>query len=140
MISTESIRSSGAGMFYHVVLGFPSTLILSDRWYNTTYVMFATSTLLLPMVKLGMCPETIPLRRSVEMALEILEAMDESVVARKSVDLIKRYLKEFSLSDAQSSMANIEGSVPAYAAETPSQGTFDIPVCDFQSSIQGPRN
>ncbi|KNG89379.1 hypothetical protein ANOM_001872 [Aspergillus nomiae NRRL 13137] len=96
-------------------------------WYNTTYVMFATSTLLLPMVKLGMCPETIPLRRSVEMALEILEAMDESVVARKSVDLIKRYLKEFSLSDAQSSMANIEGSVPAYAAETPSQGTFDIP-------------
>lgn len=98
--------------------------------------MFATSTLLLPMIKLGMCPETIPWRRSVEKALEILEAMDESVVARKSVDLIKRYLREFSLSDAQSSMASIEGSVPAYAAETPSQSTFDIPVCDFHFTIE----
>ncbi|KAE8396212.1 fungal-specific transcription factor domain-containing protein [Aspergillus alliaceus] len=96
-------------------------------WYNTTYVMFATSTLLLPMSKLGMCSETIPLRRSVEMALEILEAMDESVVARKSVEIIKRYLREFSLSDTQSSMGNGEGSVAALAAETPSQGTFDIP-------------
>ncbi|KAB8255400.1 RmlC-like cupin [Aspergillus pseudonomiae] len=105
-------------------------------WYNTTYVMFATSTLLLPMVKLGMCPETIPLRRSVEMALEILEAMDESVVARKSVDLIKRYLKEFSLSDAQSSMANIEGSVPAPSELTRSWQEwahgFGFPDCSFE--------
>lgn len=69
------------------------------------------------------------------MALEILEAMEESVVARKSVDLIKRYLREFSLSDAQSSMVNIEGSVPAYAAESPSQGTFDIPVCDLHFTL-----
>ena len=75
-----------------------------------------------------------------ERALEILEAMDESIVARKSVDLIKRYLREFSLSDAQSSMANTEGSVPAYAAETASQGTFDIPVCDFHFTIQCFRN
>ncbi|KAE8354811.1 fungal-specific transcription factor domain-containing protein [Aspergillus coremiiformis] len=96
-------------------------------WYNTTYVMFATSTLLLPMSKLGMCSETIPLRRSVEMALEILEAMDESVVARKSVEIIKRYLEEFSSSDTQSSMGNIEGSVPALATEAPGLGSFDIP-------------
>ncbi|KAF7588352.1 hypothetical protein BBP40_005781 [Aspergillus hancockii] len=96
-------------------------------WYNTTYVMFATSTLLLPMSKLGMCAETIPLRRSVEMAVEILEAMDESVVARKSVEIIKRYLREFSLGDPQPTMGNVEGNIAALAAECPGQGAFDIP-------------
>ncbi|BCR87969.1 uncharacterized protein ACHE_40533S [Aspergillus chevalieri] len=64
-------------------------------WYNTTYVMFATTTLLLPMSKLGMCPQTLPLASSVEMAVEILESMDESVVARKSVEIILQYLKDF---------------------------------------------
>lgn len=57
--------------------------------------MFATTTLLLPMSKLGMCPQTLPLASSVEMAVEILESMDESVVARKSVEIILQYLKDF---------------------------------------------
>ncbi|KAJ5760437.1 hypothetical protein N7520_007593 [Penicillium odoratum] len=70
-------------------------------WYNTTYVMFATSTLLLPMSKLGMCEDTMPLLRSVEMGVEILEAMEESVVARKSVEIIRQYLREFRSSGAQ---------------------------------------
>ncbi|PYH95317.1 RmlC-like cupin [Aspergillus ellipticus CBS 707.79] len=105
-------------------------------WYNTTYVMFATSTLLLPMSKLGMCPETIPLRRSVEMAVEILEAMDESVVARKSVEIIKHYLKDFRPLDAQQSGGGTEtemtGKMSAAASAFADPGTtgqpgFDIP-------------
>ncbi|PYI20698.1 hypothetical protein BO99DRAFT_421393 [Aspergillus violaceofuscus CBS 115571] len=77
-------------------------------WYNTTYVMFATSTLLLPMSKLGPCPETVPLQRSVEMGVEILEAMDESIVARKSVEIIKHYLREFrSLPSSTSSLSHL---------------------------------
>ncbi|KGO50791.1 Transcription factor, fungi [Penicillium expansum] len=64
-------------------------------WYNTTYVMLATSTLLLPMSRLGMCAETAPLLRSVEMGVEILEAMDESVIAQKSVEIIRQYLRDF---------------------------------------------
>ncbi|KAJ5566162.1 hypothetical protein N7535_007800 [Penicillium sp. DV-2018c] len=68
-------------------------------WYNTTYVMFATSTLLLPMSKLGMCEETMSLLRSADIGVEILEAMDESVVARKSVEIIKQYLKDFRASE-----------------------------------------
>ncbi|OJJ48751.1 hypothetical protein ASPZODRAFT_130868 [Penicilliopsis zonata CBS 506.65] len=64
-------------------------------WYNTTYVMFATSTLLLPISKLGVCDETAPFLRSIEMAVDILDAMEESVVARKSVEIIKHYLTEF---------------------------------------------
>ncbi|KAJ6115653.1 hypothetical protein N7523_006070 [Penicillium sp. IBT 18751x] len=79
-------------------------------WYNTTYVMFATSTLLLPMSKLGMCAETMPLLRSVEMGVEILEAMDESVVARKSVEIIRQYLRDFRASGAQPPAAGTEVS------------------------------
>ncbi|KAF9893930.1 hypothetical protein FE257_008901 [Aspergillus nanangensis] len=97
-------------------------------WYNTTYVMFATSTLLLPMSKLGICSETIPLRQSVEMAVEILEAMDESVVARKSVEIIKHYLREFRASETQSTMGNPDRDVGTYVSETtPNLGGFDIP-------------
>ncbi|KAJ5888542.1 hypothetical protein N7495_008583 [Penicillium taxi] len=70
-------------------------------WYNTTYVMFATSTLLLPMSKIGICSETMPLFRSVEMGIEVLEAMNESVVARKSMEIIRQYLREFKAASAQ---------------------------------------
>lgn len=126
---------------------------LIDRWYNTTYVMFATTTLLLPMSKLGMCERTIPLSRSVEMAVEILEAMDESVVARKSVDIIMHYLREFRASnnnngtDTNDSTAQMTvmptpsdtNVAPALVgAETvgpgPGQPGFDIPVCPLPFS------
>ncbi|KAL4903915.1 fungal-specific transcription factor domain-containing protein [Aspergillus multicolor] len=84
-------------------------------WYNTTYVTFATSTLLLPLshsvsasnpslvsnqtshpFSLSTDPQTIKsLTRSVEKAIEILEATDESVVTRKCADIIRYYLREF---------------------------------------------
>jgi len=60
--------------------------------------MFATSTFLLPMLKLGMCAKAMPLLRSVEVSVETLEAMDESAVARKSVEIIRQYLREFKAS------------------------------------------
>lgn len=125
-------------LFLSLPLPYPCPCSLEDRWYNVTYVMFATSTLLLPMSKLGLCAETIPLQRSVEMAMEILDAMDESVVARKSVDIIKHYLREFRASDVQSASASasasmvgpdMEGDTATFASETvPSQEGFDIPV------------
>ncbi|XHG09756.1 hypothetical protein AWENTII_012797 [Aspergillus wentii] len=99
-------------------------------WYNTTYVMFATSTLLLPMSKLGMCSETIPLSHSVEMAVEILEAMDESVVASKSVDLIKNYLREFRASKPQAPAVETLGNAsvaPMPTDTAPNQIEFEIP-------------
>ncbi|GFF22927.1 quercetin 2,3-dioxygenase [Aspergillus udagawae] len=100
-------------------------------WYNTTYVMFATSTLLLPMSKLGMCAETIPLLQSVELAVEILEAMDESVVAQKSVEIIKHYLKDFRGSEPQPAPSSYNGddaSIQARAMhEQEEQPGFDIP-------------
>ncbi|CAL5866339.1 uncharacterized protein PFLUO_LOCUS547 [Penicillium psychrofluorescens] len=82
------------------------------------------------MSKLGMCGETMPLLRSVEMGVEILEAMDESVVARKSVEIIRHYLREFRASDAQQSSAS--GAEGEAEAPTPTdqglgQSAFDIP-------------
>jgi hypothetical protein len=64
------------------------------RWYNTTYIMFAASILLLPVYRLGVTTDTNPLLMFVDMAVEILEAMDESVVARRSAELLKHHVKE----------------------------------------------
>ncbi|KAJ5709472.1 hypothetical protein N7493_010806 [Penicillium malachiteum] len=98
-------------------------------WYNTTYVMFATSTLLLPMSKLGMCNDTMPHLRSVEMGVEILEAMEESVVARKSVELIRQYLREFKASGAQPGAGFGDGNEGMGVSTEPgaAQSAFEIP-------------
>ncbi|OQE28645.1 hypothetical protein PENSTE_c003G06432 [Penicillium steckii] len=98
-------------------------------WYNTTYVMFATSTLLLPMSKLGMCAETMPLLRSVEMGVEILEAMDESVVARKSVEIVRQYLRDFRASGAQQQATGASEGTDEMAPSEMGAGSagFDIP-------------
>ncbi|KAL2787368.1 hypothetical protein BJX66DRAFT_327911 [Aspergillus keveii] len=88
-------------------------------WYNTTYITFATSTLLLPLSRPGFNlnldheldstrPEDMTytqasthnnrlssLHNSVRKAIDILEATDESVVARKSAEIIRYYLREF---------------------------------------------
>lgn len=91
--------------------------------------MFATSTLLLPMSKLGMCAETMPLLRSVEMGVEILEAMDESVVARKSVEIVRQYLRDFRASGTQQQATETrDGTVEMASSELGAGSSgFDIP-------------
>ncbi|OGE49599.1 hypothetical protein PENARI_c020G11706 [Penicillium arizonense] len=97
-------------------------------WYNTTYVMFATSTLLLPMSKLGMSAETMPLLKSVEMGVEILEAMDESVVARKSVEIIRQYIRDFRASGApQPTAGTAEGEQIPVSVEASHGPGFEVP-------------
>lgn len=106
------------------------------RWYNTTYVMFATTTLLLPMSKLGMCSQTIPLARSVEMAVEILEAMDESVVARKSVDIIMHYLREFRASNNNND--HDDGATPTAVTPAQSDGNSKSTFLGAETGSPGP--
>ncbi|KAL4800233.1 hypothetical protein BDV19DRAFT_375898 [Aspergillus venezuelensis] len=113
-------------------------------WYNTTYVTFAVSTLLLPLLHLVTVPQanvspaststststtglglkqeaTVPalgpgpgsgpkqekdaepITTSIEKAIAILEATDESVVTRKCAELIRFYLREVQSRDAHSS-------------------------------------
>jgi hypothetical protein len=91
--------------------------------------MFATSTLLLPMSKLGMSNETMPLLRSVEMGVEILEAMDESVVARKSVEIIRQYIRDFKASGTTQPPAGAEGDQIPVSAEAGHGQGFEVPVC-----------
>jgi hypothetical protein len=91
--------------------------------------MFATSTLLLPMSKLGMSAETMPLLQSVEMGVEILEAMDESVVARKSVEIIRQYIRDFRASGApQPTAGTAEGEQIPVSAEASHGPGFEVPV------------
>src|SRR3954454_18126643 len=98
--------------------------------------MFATSTLLLPMSKLGMSAETMPLLKSVEMGVEILEAMDESVVARKSVEIIRQYIRDFRASGApQPTAGTAEGEQIPVSAEASHGPGFEVPVC---STINSP--
>lgn len=79
------------------------------------------------MSKLGMCAETMPLLRSVEMGVEILEAMDESVVARKSVEIIRQYLRDFRAPGAHQPVPGAE-EVEEMAATESGPGTgFEIP-------------
>ncbi len=93
--------------------------------------MFATSTLLLPMSKLGMCADTMPLLRSVEMGVEILESMDESVVARKSVEIIRQYLRDFRASGGEQLAPGAGDGTEELPASTAEAGTgqpgFEIP-------------
>jgi hypothetical protein len=64
------------------------------RWYNTTYVMFAVSVLLLYVSRVRTPAQSPSVVKSIEMAVEILDAMDESVVAQKSAEIIRHSLKE----------------------------------------------
>ncbi|KAH8883540.1 hypothetical protein GQ53DRAFT_732448 [Thozetella sp. PMI_491] len=62
-------------------------------WYNTTYIMVATAALLSYIKRVRSGPVS-SLVRWVEMAMEILDAMDESVVARKCAEILRAHLKE----------------------------------------------
>ncbi|KIW10076.1 hypothetical protein PV08_11036 [Exophiala spinifera] len=70
-------------------------------WYNTTYVIFATAIILFRLSQSGLRLhplselETVdPLFATADMAVEILEAMDTSPVARKSAEIVKHHLRE----------------------------------------------
>ncbi|RBR04656.1 uncharacterized protein FIESC28_11521 [Fusarium coffeatum] len=62
-------------------------------WYNTTYITIAASVLLLyeSQTKQRSTTSTLAL---IETAIEILEVMDESIVARNAAEVIRRFVRE----------------------------------------------
>ncbi|PGH02031.1 hypothetical protein AJ80_08925 [Polytolypa hystricis UAMH7299] len=81
-------------------------------WYNTTYVMFA-ATIILLYVSRAKSPTTTPLIEFLDMAVEILGAMDESVVAKNSAEIIKRHLNDIKCPELASQPAeSSNGAVP----------------------------
>jgi hypothetical protein len=66
---------------------------MNYRCYNTTYITIASSVLLLYEFRTKERPTTNNIAL-IESAIEILEAMDESVVARSAAEVIKHFLRE----------------------------------------------
>ncbi|KAJ4129069.1 hypothetical protein NW768_007600 [Fusarium equiseti] len=62
-------------------------------WYNTTYITIAASVLLLyeSQTKQSSTTSTLAL---IETAIEILDVMDESIVARNAAEVIRRFVRE----------------------------------------------
>ncbi|KAH7003109.1 fungal-specific transcription factor domain-containing protein [Fusarium venenatum] len=81
-------------------------------WYNTTYITIAASVLLLYESRTKERPTTNNIAL-IETAMEILEAMDESVVARSAAEVIKHFLRELN-------------SVPNGTSDNPVQDTINV--------------
>lgn len=68
---------------------------VSNRFYNTTYTIFATSIILVYINQEASEAEMEPLIRLVHMAIEVLETMaDECVVAGKSAKLLQKAMEK----------------------------------------------
>lgn len=66
-----------------------------NRFYNTTYTIFATSIILVYINQEASEAEIEPLLRLVQMAIEVLETMaDECVVAGKSAKLLQKAMEK----------------------------------------------
>jgi hypothetical protein len=81
-------------------------------WYNTTYTLYAASIILCYITQAAPSAEKPALFRLVDMTIEILEAMDESVAAKKAGKIIKQ-----TLSHAREHTGNTE---KAFSQEQPS--------------------
>jgi hypothetical protein len=88
------------------------------RFYNTTYTVFAASILLVYITQEADKPELAPLLRLVGMAIEILETMDECVVAAKAAQMLHRASER---AERKFSTAVAAHATPA-AAATPVSG------------------
>jgi len=99
--------------------------------------MFAASSLLLYVTRVRTPTQCPPIVKSIEMAIEILEAMDDSVVARKSADIVKQTLKEARGTTIDSV---ISPSNPHSGMQTPISQTFGNGFMDVVSKIQAHSN
>ena len=93
------------------------------RWYNTTYITIAASVLLLyeSQTKDSMATSNMEL---IEKAVQILEVMDESVVARNAADVIRHFVRE-------------HNAVPALPVNPAGPNTTSIATSQ-QTSTHGP--
>lgn len=80
------------------------------RWYNSTYILFAVTMILIYIFKVASEAQE-PLFHSIEQAIELLEEMDECVVTKNAIAIIKRNLvrvKKYSESLKEGSQQNTE--------------------------------
>ncbi|KAK5168692.1 uncharacterized protein LTR77_006001 [Saxophila tyrrhenica] len=100
--------------------------IIEVTWYNSTYIMMAAAALLSYITR-GRTSSATMLKQWVEMAMEILDAMEESAVARKCAEILKKHLTEVADLDAG-------GMLPATAGVTvPNGGEYGYMTGDVLS-------
>jgi hypothetical protein len=76
-------------------------------WYNTTYTLYAASIILCYITQAAPSEEKPALFRLVDMTIEVLEAMDENMVAKKANEIIKQ-----TLSHTREHISNMEQLFP----------------------------
>ncbi|QPC78034.1 hypothetical protein HYE68_008786 [Fusarium pseudograminearum] len=102
-------------------------------WYNTTYITIAASVLLLYESRTKERPNTGNLAL-IETAMEILEAMDESVVARSAAEVIKHFLRELNtMPNGTSDRTVVSDTTNVQHAPTPGPWTsLDFELAGFE--------
>ncbi|KAM0370027.1 hypothetical protein ACHAPY_010706 [Fusarium culmorum] len=102
-------------------------------WYNTTYITIAASVLLLYESRKKERPNTGNLAL-IETAMEILEAMDESVVARSAGEVIKHFLRELNtMPSGTSERTVVSDATNVQQAPTPGPWTsLDFELAGFE--------
>jgi Fungal specific transcription factor domain/Fungal Zn(2)-Cys(6) binuclear cluster domain len=71
---------------------FCNHIFFRSWWYNTTYILYAASIILSYATQSAPAAEKPELFKLIDMAVEVLEAMDECFVASKAGEMIKQAL------------------------------------------------
>lgn len=64
------------------------------RWYNTTYILYAASIILCYATRAAPLNERPDLYQYVDLSIEVLEVMEESVVAKKAAQMIRQIVNQ----------------------------------------------
>ena len=95
------------------------------RWYNTTYTLYAASTILCYIAQAAPSAEKLSLFRLVDMAVEVLQTMDECIVAKKTGEMIGQTLSNFRLQATTTKNATENYRWPSQNWEQPETTTSD---------------
>lgn len=116
-------------------------------WYNTTYTLYAASIILSYLTKLAPIHEKTGLLRLIDMSVEVLNTMDENVVAKRAAVLLRQATTQVRDGDTLTTEATTrpsqqEGSDPCLGAPIQvSQVHLDATdEADLQGFIMDPFN
>lgn len=100
---------------------FCNHVFFRSWWYNTTYILYAASIILSYATQSAPAAEKPGLFMLIDMAVEVLEAMEECFVASKAGEMIKQ-----ALSNAREQSATTHQPIPiSYDIQQPDPATAD---------------
>jgi hypothetical protein len=121
-----------------VLIIYNSCLYKSARWYNTTYITIAASVLLLYKSRTKERSPTSTLAL-IETAIEILEVMDESIVARNAAEVIRHFVRELNtVPNGTSDDSMLDATSMANVQQAPTPGpwnSLDVSHCTYHVKL-----